>query len=53
MRYRRMIARKEGNLLLVKLDDGEDLMESLAGALSMMHVKHGGYTHRNRHAEGL
>ena len=36
-----MIAKKEGSTVLVKLDDGEDLMEKLTGALSLLRVKHG------------
>ena len=36
-----MIAKKEGNTVLIKLDDGEDLIEKLTEALSLLKVKHG------------
>jgi len=36
-----MIAKKEGNTVLIKLDDGEDLMEKLTEALSLLRVRHG------------
>ncbi len=36
-----MIAKKEGNMVLIKLDDGEDLMERLKEALSLLRVRHG------------
>ncbi len=36
-----MIAKKEGSTVVIKLDDGEDLMEGLTGALNLLKVKHG------------
>ncbi len=36
-----MIAKKEGSTVLIKLDDGEDLIERLTEALYLLKVKHG------------